>query len=45
MPPDTTGDLADIVITDDPIGGIGTGDITAGTGIKKLARKDSRSVD
>jgi hypothetical protein len=36
MLPDTIGDLTGTAITDDPIGGIGTGDITVGTGIKKV---------
>jgi hypothetical protein len=44
MLPDTIGGPTDTAITDDPIGGIGTGDINAGIGIKKSSREKLSSV-
>ena len=45
MLPDTIGGPTDIVITDDPIGGIGTGDITAGIGTNKSSRSPTNDVE
>ncbi len=44
MLPDTIGGPTGTAITDDPIGGIGTGDITAGIGIRKSSREKLSSV-
>jgi len=45
MLPDTIGVPTDIAITDDPIGGIDTGDITAGIGINKSSRSSTNYVE
>ncbi len=45
MLPDTIGGPTGIAITDDPIGGIDTGDITAGIGINKSSRSSTNYIE